>query len=262
MIKRITYNHDHNCFFEGDTFELKPITLLVGDQGCGKSTTLSVIDWKFRAKRNEDLASFETADEGITKVLYLDTEKMNPAIMQANPEDGEDMKSKLLSRFESHGQTLFPILRSLEELDEKTLIILDEPETALSLRSQFQMIEIFRKLAEDGCQIIMATHNLTFMEAFPDSVLSLEHMKYVTPGEFVELQRGPNVSYIEREDRRVKRYHCTQGVECPCAEDMGRYDNRCFHFIDRDGTSGWDRRVGGMRGTKKEKREYFKNAPK
>jgi predicted ATPase len=72
-------------------------------------------------------------------------------------------------------------------------ILLDEPETSLSLRSQYLVIDLFKDTLMRNNQIIVATHNLIFMEAFPDSILSLEHGRYVTPAE-LSWRRAPVTS--------------------------------------------------------------------
>jgi len=252
MIKKITCLNDYICFFEKESFDLKPITLLVGDQGCGKSTLLRIARYCITQEGDSNL--FENKfDNTIQKgFLMLDLEKDNPAIQQGDPNDSEDMLYKMTSRFNSHGETLLPILEHLDTVED-TVILLDEPETALSLRSQYKMIEIFKGCLKRNCQIIIATHNLIFMEAFPDNVLSLEHMKYVSPEEFIKLEKEPNTIKEERKNKRIKKENCRMGLECECTKERLFYDNKCFHYVDREGNSGYDRINRRM------KKEYFKN---
>lgn len=258
MLKKIKVKEDYICFFKGEKFQLKPITLLVGDQGCGKSTLLRII--KNCAEKTGDYSNFEIEkqeDSAIEKVMYLDLETGNPAIQQPNPNDAQDMLYKLTSRFNSHGETLFPILKHLNTVSN-ALILLDEPETALSLRSQFKMIEIFKACLERGCQVVLATHNLVFMEAFPDSVLSLEHMKYLTPKKFVKLEKEPNTIKETREDKRIKKVNCRMGISCTCTKETGGwYDRNCIHYVDRSGKSGYAREGRGANA--KMKKGDFKN---
>lgn len=245
MITRVTNKEDYICFFEGEAFDFKPITLLVGDQGCGKSTLLCIL--KDCAESSGDYESFgveKDKNSKIDKFMYLDLETGNPAIQQPNPNDSQDMLYKLTTRFESHGETLFPILKYLGNVSN-TLILLDEPETALSLRSQYKMIEIFKGCIERNCQVVIATHNLVFMQAFSDSVLSLEHMKYVSPEEFIELEKEPNTIKEKRRDRKIKKENCRMGIECSCAKETSWYDRKCIHYVDRDGNSGYDRDASG-----------------
>jgi len=251
MISKLTCIEDYICFFKGEYFDLKPITLLVGDQGCGKSTLLSALHGLAQNK-NENCFKLEKSGK-IKDCVYLDLESGNPAIQQGNPNDSNDMISKMLSRLESHGETLLPILQYLENFSDK-IILIDEPETALSLRSQYKMIEIFKECLERNCQVIIATHNLEFIKEFPDNILSLEHMRYVTPDEFIKLEKEPNDFKKIRKDKWIKKYNCRKGLDCECERV---YDNKCIHYVDREGKSGYDRRGSGI--DSKMKKGDFKN---
>lgn len=253
MIKKITNLHDYICFFEKESFDFKPITLLVGDQGCGKSTMLNILRNCISQEGDYNLFKREVDNTVQKGFLMLDLEKDNPAIQQGNPNDSEDLFYKLTSRFNSHGETLLPILEHLATVED-SVILLDEPETALSLRSQYKMIEIFKGCLERNCQVIIATHNLIFMEAFPDNVLSLEHMKYVTPEEFIKLEKEPNTIKEERQDKKIKKESCRLGIKCECTRF---YDKNCVNYVDREGKSGYDR--GGSRPNSKMKEGDFKN---
>lgn len=257
MIKSIEFLEDYICFFEGESFELKPMTLLVGDQGCGKSTMLSIIP-KLGSDDYKGLFKAEKVKSSITEYMSLDFEKDNPGMNQPNPMDSQDVFYKLTARFASHGETLLPIIEHLSTIENK-LILLDEPETALSLRSQHKAIEIFKGCLERGCQIIMSTHNFLFMQAFEDSILSLEHGMYVKPNEFMELEKEENTIKQDREDKRIKKYHCRKGNDCDCTKTSSFYNNQCFHFVDREGKSGLDRAGVGM--SAKMTIDYFENVP-
>jgi len=245
MINRIEIKEGiYICFFEGDAFEFKDITLLVGDQGCGKSTLLGLIKEVFNDP-DKDWISVDKKDSGIDKLILFNSENDGPRSGPANPNDGQDMLFRLQSHFSSHGETLLPIIKEVENL-ENTIILLDEPETALSLRSQFAIIEVFKTALKNNNQIIIATHNLEFMKAFPDNILSLEHMKYVTPEEFVELEKKPNDFKDKVDDKKIKLQNCRMGIECECTKESLFYDKNCIHYVDREGKSGYDRRGMGM----------------
>lgn len=256
MITKLKFNDDYFCFFKDEELDLKPITLLVGDQGCGKSTLLGAI--KDSVTKQGSHSQFKTKYKEPTQngCYHLDMEKNNPAIEKANPNDSNDMLYKLMSRWESHGETLFPILRCLSEVSD-CVILIDEPETALSLRSQYKLIEILNGCVERNCQVIIATHNVVFMEAFKDNLLSLEHMRYVSLNEFVELQKGPNKSKEARQDKKIKKENCRMGLACECTKDSPFYDRKCIHYVDRDGASGYDRQGSGI--NFKMKKGDFKN---
>lgn len=257
MIKKIKLKDDYVCFFKNQTFEFKPITLLVGDQGCGKSTMLDII--KGLAKegfQNKKWIDVEAEDSNKVGFLHFDLEMHNPRVTQANPDSSESMLYHLTSNFKSHGETLLPIMKELNSIDNK-IILLDEPETSLSLRSQYLMIEIFKKCIERNNQLILATHNMVFIEAFPESILNLEQGKYVSPRQFVNAQKKPSDFKDKRNDKIIKKMNCRMGINCTCpAENRGFYDKNCLHYVDRQGKSGYQRE--GSMGSKMKKGD-FKN---
>lgn len=230
MIKSIKFKEDYICFFKKQSFEFKDITLLVGDQGCGKSTMLSLIHSICGKNEETETVDF-ILDKSHEAIYLLNMEKDNPATSQGNPYGpSREFLSSLMSRFKSHGENLVPMLNSLEEL-KKSIILIDEPETALSLRSQYNFIETMKKLAKQGNQIIIATHCLTFMEAFSDNILSLEHLKYVKLKSFIKSQKNASDFKDKREDKIIKKTKCKMGINCKCANETGWYNNQCEHYV-------------------------------
>lgn len=256
MIKSIKLKEDYVCFFKNESFDFKPITLLVGDQGCGKSTMLGLIKEVIQSEECPSYAERETEDVGIEDFMMFDFEKNNPRVNPSNPNSSEDMLYGMGVRFSSHGEALLPIAKEIENF-ENTLILLDEPESSLSLRSQYTMIEIFKKCVERNNQLIIATHNLEFIKAFPDSILNLEKKKYVTPDQFVKSQKESSNFKTNREDKIIKKNNCRMGVDCECTKDSPWYDKTCVHYVDRMGKSGYNRRGEGP--NSKMKKGDFKN---
>lgn len=226
MITKLKFVDDHLCFTKGQEFEFKPITLLVGDQGCGKSTMLGII------KNGNAPVSVARTGPSQDKVLALDMEKDNPRTSPADVNNAASYKMSLVSHFQSHGEVLLPIIKFIDDA-KNAYITLDEPETALSLRSQFLLVDLLKSALTRGNQIFVATHNLVLMEAFPDSILSLEHERYVTPEEFVELQKQPSDFKDVRDDKRIKKEKCLRGIQCECAAETGFYKIGCEHYIAR-----------------------------
>lgn len=233
MFKSIKLTETLDCFFKNQKFEFKPITLLVGDQGSGKSTLLSYLSMitKNPNDRSFQVMSDDTKQNG---TFIMDMEKNNPRHETPNANSPAAYKNTFMSHFQSHGEVLLPVLNVLDKLTD-TIILLDEPETALSLRSQFKMIDCFKRALERNNQIIIATHNLLFMEAFPESVLSLEHGKYITPKLFLKAQQKESDFKEKRNDKMIKKTKCSMGNECKCAMKTSFYDNRCENYIGRGG---------------------------
>jgi len=233
MFKTVKLKEDLDCFFKNQKFEFKPITLLVGDQGAGKSTLLSYLSiiMKNSSDRSFEVITDDTKQGG---AFIMDMEKNNPRHESPNPDNPSAYRSSFMSHFQSHGEVLLPVLKTIDGLSD-TIIILDEPETALSLRSQFKMIDCFKRALERNNQIIVATHNLLFMEAFPDSILSLEHGKYMTPQKFLESQKKQSDFKEKRNDKIIKKTKCKMGNECKCANERGFYNNRCDKYVSKHG---------------------------
>lgn len=106
-----------------------------------------------------------------------------------NPNPTDDI---VISRFKSHGQVLFPMLEQACQA-KNGLVFLDEPETSLSPRSLYKMVNMLKKAAANGTQIFIATHSELLMKAVGE-ILSLEHGKWMNSYEFLETQKLETVA--------------------------------------------------------------------
>lgn len=88
---------------------------------------------------------------------------------------------------QSHGQVMLPLLLANKDVKGKTLFF-DEPEAGLSIRSQYKVMEHFRKLSKNN-QLVIATHSPIFMEEVGE-VYSLEHRKIISATDFINWQKG------------------------------------------------------------------------
>lgn len=230
MLKSLKFKDDYDyCFVKGNKYNFKPITLLVGDQGCGKSTLLKIIkNWCDNPAEYIEM-KFEEPKQ--TNVILFDLEKDNPRLENGNPDKNDgNMLYHMSVRFQSHGEVVLPLLKEVTS-KSNCLILLDEPETSLSLRSQFMLIDVFKEAIKRNNQIIVSTHNSLFMEAFNTSILSLEHNKYVSYTEFKELEKQPNDFKLIREDKHIKKTKCKLGINCTCAAKTHFYNRKCENYI-------------------------------
>lgn len=236
MIKSLKFKDDYICFFKNQSFEFKGVTLLVGDQGCGKSTMLSLLFNLISKEKNEDasgVASF-VMDNSQNNIIWLDMERDNPNTTQANPYgSSENFLTVLTSKWRSHGENLLPVLRGLQQF-KGHIILIDEPETALSLRSQYYFIDLMKELESNGNQIIISTHCMTFLEAFRDNILSLEHNRYISIESFIKSQKKPSEFKYKRDDRIIKKTKCKMGQNCKCANETGWYNRNCEHYVKQN----------------------------
>lgn len=158
------------------------ITILVGNQGCGKTTILDMI----QRNDTEHCIGYNNSD----KPIAISTLKFSPE--RDNPRDGSpimlDMYGAhaLHSHMISHGQALMPIYEDLAN-DKKIknyVIMFDEPETAMHISSIQKLIKMFKDMSKDN-QLIIATHHPTIMLAF-DEVYDLEKKKYVEAEKYLK----------------------------------------------------------------------------
>lgn len=164
------------------------VNLLVGDQGCGKSTLLSLLQ---QSHSDIKLTLSENVKNNGVNSFYFDSEKDNPRIKDpqmfttiSGKDVGIGYVGALASRFQSHGEVLEkfiigPILRA-----KKCVILLDEPESGLSITNQLKLIDAINIAIKNECQFFIATHCYPLIEKF--DVISLEHNKQMKGTDFIK----------------------------------------------------------------------------
>ena len=156
-----------------------PVTLFVGENGTGKSTLLEAIAaacrihiWRYVERNRPEYNPYEGMLHKYISVEW--TDGLVP---------GSFFGSKIFQHFaelldewaaadrgqlnyfggkslttQSHGQSLMSFFRSRYQI--KGLYLLDEPETALSPRSQIELLYLFTNMSAAGhAQFIVATHS-------------------------------------------------------------------------------------------------------
>jgi predicted ATPase len=180
MINSIKFKQDYRCFKKDDEFIFNSgINLIVGDQGTGKS---SLLECFVEGRKRFDDIIIVKADP--VPYFYLDFEKDNPRTRSWVKSNYD-----IISRMNSHGQSNFAIIENLlnDKIREPSLIIVDEADMALSVRSCYKLVKIFRQLQEQRHQILAVVHNPIVISGF-DLVLSLEHKKWLSSEEFLKSQ--------------------------------------------------------------------------
>lgn len=185
MLTSLQFTEKWRCFAEGDTIEFRPgVNLLVGDQGSGKSSVLQAIAASAKAKKytyQVDLGKKVKVVADKMPAGGFDFEKDNRRTRHYF--DHDNFQAHIAMMWSSHGQSNLAILRGMAKM-QGTLIFLDEPDMALSIRSIYKLIDLLNAAAIRKCQIVAAVHNPILIQAYPE-VYSLEKRKWVYSDEFI-----------------------------------------------------------------------------
>jgi predicted ATPase len=152
-----------------------PLIMLQGENGSGKSTLLHSI---YYALRGEEVESYVyRLDRGqvkIGKVFLFDAEAHNPRtqleFFKDQPETLEFLKMA------SHGQVMLSMFReNFPSLPDGTILLLDEPEMALSVSNQHRILKMLMELVDQKkFRVICATHSPVLIDAGETYVINLD----------------------------------------------------------------------------------------
>ncbi len=174
---------------QGLRFET-PVTLFTGENGTGKSTLLEAIArrcgihiWQNvegrRIKRNLyekrfcEYISVEWTDGHVPgsffgSSVFRDFARIIEEWAAADPGQLDFLGGRSLLT-QSHGQSVMSFFRARYAI--RGLYLMDEPETALSPRSQLELLEVLSTVSRAGnAQFIMATHSPILL-ACPEAVI-------------------------------------------------------------------------------------------
>lgn len=174
---RIRIKKDVRCFRAGQVFDLPlPICVLVGESGSGKSTLL-------RMMMNEgDWCEVEGTDH---KRFIFDFEFDSPRIKPFGLMDNNQKVIALASVMVSHGQSNWKLLEEINQA-ENSMILLDEPETALSPRKCHRLWDMISKAAKRNCQFVIATHSPILIDRSA-KVFDLESLRFFSGPDYLSL---------------------------------------------------------------------------
>ena len=92
------------------------------------------------------------------------------------------------TKYQSHGEVLSVYSIDALKQAKDCVVLLDEPETALSVRNQFRLANEAQRAVERNCQLFLSTHCIPLIESV-DEVLSLDKKKWVSSTKFIEGHR-------------------------------------------------------------------------
>jgi predicted ATPase len=219
MVK-FTFLEDVRTFKKGEVITLDNAnTLLVGDNGCGKSTLLQLLwlylpheeyeletyenqhnsyigRWEYNAMKNlKDKVVIETDYE----VVYVCDSILKLRNLSKHLDEGGvlDFKIGLNISNASHGEiTKIFYIKTTDEMIErrekenfaggKALLLLDEVEVGLSIKTQCKLPNSLLAVVEDGnFDILVSTHNIPVITDNRYNCFDVENRKYVDGNEYV-----------------------------------------------------------------------------
>jgi predicted ATPase len=152
-----------------------PLILLTGENGCGKSTLLHAIYYALRADQVDGYVyKLEGGVSNADQVLLFDAEQHNPRTHLELFDNQPQMKEFVQTA--SHGQVMLSLFReTFPSFPDGTVLLLDEPEMALSASNQRRILKMLMELADQkNFRIVAATHSPVLIEAKETYVIDLD----------------------------------------------------------------------------------------
>lgn len=152
-----------------------PLIMLEGENGSGKSTLLASI---YHALNGEEIDNYayklDTRNVSLDRVLLFDAEQHNPRQNQSLYE-GEPQLQEFLSTA-SHGQVMLSLFQqTFPQLPDGTVLLLDEPEMALSPSNQRRILKMLKELVDTKhFRIVAATHSPQLLNAPETYIINLD----------------------------------------------------------------------------------------
>jgi predicted ATPase len=152
-----------------------PLVMLEGENGSGKSTLLHSIHFALRGEKAEGYVyRLDSGKVHIGKVFLFDAEQHNPRVQLELFQDQPEMLEFL--KMASHGQVMLSMFKeTFPKLPDGTILLLDEPEMALSTSNQRRILKMLMELVEQkGFRVICATHSPVLIDAPETYVINLD----------------------------------------------------------------------------------------
>lgn len=151
-----------------------PLIMLKGENGSGKSTLLHTLYYAFRGEQQENFVYRLNVNFPTDKVFFFDAEQHNPRMQMELFQDNPQMREFLETA--SHGQIMLSLFQeSFPSLPHGTILLLDEPEMALSPSNQRRILKTLLELVEQRkFRIIAATHSPILLESEYTYVIDLD----------------------------------------------------------------------------------------
>ena len=153
-----------------------PLIMLTGENGSGKSTLLHSIYYAAQGEKVDNyIYRLEQPDEKVERVFLFDAEQHNPRTQLDYFDDNPEMKDFL--QMASHGQVMLAMFsENFPSLPDGTMLLLDEPEMALSQSNQRRILKMMKELvALKHFRVIAATHSPILIDDPETYVINLDN---------------------------------------------------------------------------------------
>ena len=152
-----------------------PLIMLTGENGSGKSTLLHSIFYAFRGDQIDGYVyKLENGKAPLGNVFLFDAEQHNPRTQLDFFKDQPEMLEFL--QVASHGQVMLSMFsQNFPSLEDGTVLLLDEPEMALSQSNQRRILKMMMELVDrKKFRVIAATHSPILIDAQETYVIDLD----------------------------------------------------------------------------------------
>lgn len=152
-----------------------PLVMLTGENGSGKSTLLHSIHYAVREEKVDGYVyKLDRGKAQFQKSFLFDAEQHNPRTQLDLFEDNPRMKEFL--QMASHGQVMLAMFReNFPSLPDGTMLLLDEPEMALSQSNQHRILKMMMELVDrKKFRVICATHSPALVDSPETYVINLD----------------------------------------------------------------------------------------
>jgi len=152
-----------------------PLIVLKGENGSGKSTLLQSIAIALRGEKADGyIYRWEPQPPEAANVVLFDAEQHNPRTQLEFFRDQPEMLEFL--KMASHGQVMLSLFKdSFPKLPDGSVLLLDEPEMALSVSNQRRILKMLLELVErKKFRVVCATHSPVLIEAPETYVIDLD----------------------------------------------------------------------------------------
>ena len=152
-----------------------PLIMLEGENGSGKSTLLNSLHCALRGEQVDGYVyRLETGEVKLGRSYLFDAEQHNPRTQLELFKDQPQMLEFL--RIASHGQVMLSLFtESFPKLPNGTVLLLDEPEMALSVSNQRRILKMLKELVDrKQFRVVCATHSPVLIEDAQTYVINLD----------------------------------------------------------------------------------------